>query len=109
MPYAHIDLVFGLDADGSLALMSPSAANGDGFSLTSWDQLNSTTIVPSSHPLLNPGGVKAAIDSGNLSPKVPAQRGWYALRLSNGALAALYVSLISAPSDTATTTIEVFK
>lgn len=110
IPYAHIDIVFGVDGDGAVSLMSPSAAIGDGFDLIDWSTWNSTAIAYSATQLRTASALKAAIDSsGSVSQKVQARNGWYAVKLSTDAYAALKLSSISSSDSTATASVEIFK
>lgn len=103
-----IDIVFGVDVDNTLALMSPSAAAG-GFGLH-WDILNSTAVAFSATPLRTTSAIEAAIEDGAVSQKVRAKNGWYAVkRLSTGNCAALELSGMTAGDSTATVSVEIFK
>jgi hypothetical protein len=110
-PYTHIDIVFGIDASGIAALMSPLQAFADGFDLSSWpgSSWNSTTIVYSQAPLVSAAQVQAAIGD-TLTQKAPAQPGWYAIHLASGKFAALHLTWLSSASDSAAEAkVEVFE
>jgi len=108
-PYDHIDVVFGVDATSNLSLMSPSLAVSDGFNLSGWTTLNTTVIVFSATPLRTTTAIKAAIGVSPFQQKVPAQIGWYAVKLSTGAYAALRLSAPTSANSTATANVEIFK
>jgi hypothetical protein len=104
-----IDIVFGLNAQGTLVLMSPLQALSDGFDLSTWNTLNATTIAYSSGPLTSIAAVQSCIGS-KVDQWQPVQVGWYGIHLVSGEYAAIRVISLSAARDrTATTSVEIFE
>ncbi|QQS07170.1 MAG: hypothetical protein IPK50_09790 [Fibrobacterota bacterium] len=99
-PFALIDVVFGEDNNGYLSLMSPSQANGDGFSLSTWTTRNTTEFLdlgstyPSSRSELSV--LMSEGDYAGTTQKLEVTPGhYYGVLLANGEIVVLHVTGLS--------------